>query len=222
MQPVASTRFPWLPWLALGAVALGLGFWLDERVDSVLDVTQIPSWKRIAWWCSKMAEGEIVGGIGVGLALGYYFFLKKPAVAVRIFYAAGASLLIGLAGTIIRVLVGRARPLGPHGPAGVPPGFYGVYHDGHWIIGQAAFSSFPSGHSAVAAGLAGVVTRLNRRWGLVCWLYSGLVMWSRVALQWHHLSDVIASAVLAFPMAWILEKYFLGRAEQRLLSWAGR
>ena len=104
------------------------------------------------------------------------------------------------------MLVGRTRP-GIHGPANVAPGFYGVWHDGHFILGQAAFSAFPSGHSAVAAGLAAAATLADKRWGAVAWIYAFAVMWSRVALQWHHLSDVLASAVLALPLAWLLKKF---------------
>ena len=205
MQRPSDSRFPWLLWLIAGAVAIGVGFAVEQRVDAALDVTKNPSAERFAWWCSKIGEGQIVGGVGI-LFAAIYFFLNRPRRAAQIFFVAGSALLIGLAGTIIRVLVGRTRPEA-HGPQGVPPGFYGVWHDGHWIIGQAAFSAFPSGHAAVAAGLAVTATLLHRGWGAVAWVYALAVMWSRVALQWHHLSDVLASAVLAFPLAWALKKF---------------
>jgi membrane-associated phospholipid phosphatase len=205
VQRPSDSRFPWLLWLIAGAVAIGVGFAVEQRVDAALDVTKNPSAERFAWWCSKIGEGQIVGGVGI-LFAAIYFFLNRPRRAAQIFFVAGSALLIGLAGTIIRVLVGRTRPEA-HGPQGVPPGFYGVWHDGHWIIGQAAFSAFPSGHAAVAAGLAVTATLLHRGWGAVAWVYALAVMWSRVALQWHHLSDVLASAVLAFPLAWALKKF---------------
>jgi len=205
VQRPSDSRFPWLLWLIAGAVAIGVGFAVEQRVDAALDVTKNPSAERFAWWCSKIGEGQIVGGVGI-LFAAIYFFLNRPRRAAQIFFVAGSALLIGLTGTIIRVLVGRTRPEA-HGPQGVPPGFYGVWHDGHWIIGQAAFSAFPSGHAAVAAGLAVTATLLHRGWGAVAWVYALAVMWSRVALQWHHLSDVLASAVLAFPLAWALKKF---------------
>ena len=200
----------WL-WLLAGAIAVGVTFVFDDRLDTALDVTKNPGLNRFAWWCSKLAEGEVVGGAGI-LFAAIYFFLNRPRTAAAIFFVAAASLLTGLAGTILRVFIGRTRPEG-HGPAGVPPGFYGIWHDGHWIIGKAAFSSFPSGHAAVAVGVAAAAWLVHRGWGTIAAIYALAVMWSRVALQWHHLSDVLASAVLAVSLAVFLKKVLLPSLE---------
>jgi membrane-associated phospholipid phosphatase len=215
-----SRRFPWLLWLIAGAVVIALGFALDDRTQSALDATHNLSLKGFAWWLSKSAEGEIIGGIGILLTV-IFFRLRRPQLAGQIFFVFASALLIGLAGTILRVLAGRTRP-GIHGPEGVAPGFYGIWHDGHFILGQAAFSAFPSGHSAVAAGLAAAATLVNRTWGAVAWVYAFAVMWSRIALQWHHLSDVLASAVLAWPLAWLLKKYLMPHIERRLGNFSRR
>ena len=204
-------RFYFVPWLIVAMVVIAAGFWLEGRVDVALDATANPDLKNFAWWCSKLGEGEIVGGAGI-LFAAICFFLNRPRVAAQIFSVAGAALLIGLCATILRVLVGRTRPP-MHGPAVVPPGFYGVWHDGHFIIGQAAFSAFPSGHAAVAAGLAVAACLVHRGWGAVAWIYALAVMWSRVALQWHHLSDVLASAMLAIPLAWLIKKHLAPTVE---------
>ncbi len=185
---------------------VGGAFFLDDRVDAALNVTKNPAINNFAWWCSKLGEGQIVGGAGV-FAAAFFIFLRRSRIAADIFFVTTASLLIGLAGTIVRVLVGRTRP-GLHGPQGVAPGFYGVWHDGHWIIGKAVFSAFPSGHASLAVGLAAAAWLVHRGWGTVAMIYALAVMWSRVALQWHHLSDVLASAVLAIPLACLLKKYF--------------
>jgi membrane-associated phospholipid phosphatase len=39
------------------------------------------------------------------------------------------------------------------------------------------------------------------------------VVWSRIALQSHHLSDVVASAVLAIPLSILLKKVLLPSVE---------
>jgi undecaprenyl-diphosphatase len=204
VQRSLSSRVFWLLWFIVGAVIVVVTMQFDDRVDAILDVTNNPTWKNFAWWCSKMGEGEIVGGFGVLFAI-IYLCLKRPKTAAQIFFVAAAALLTGLAGTILRVLVGRTRPEG-HGPAGVPPGFYGIWHDGHWIIGKAAYSAFPSGHAAVAAGLFAAAWLAHRGWGVVAAVYALAVMWSRVALQWHHLSDVLASVVLVVPLVVLLKK----------------
>lgn len=208
-----SPKSRWLGWfwLLAGAGIVGVSFLFDGRADAALDVTKNPALKNVAWWCSKLGEGEVVGGAGI-LFAAIFFFLNRPRVAAEIFFVAGASLLTGLAGTILRVLIGRTRPEG-HGPVGVPPGFYGVWHDGHWIIGKAAYSAFPSGHAAVAVGVAAAAWLMHRSWGMVAMVYALAVMWSRVALQWHHLSDVLASAVVAIPLAVLLKKILFPTVE---------
>ncbi len=200
-----SRNFPWLVWFIAGAIVIAAGFALDDRAQTALDATHNPQLKRFAWWLSKSAEGEIIGGLGILLTV-IFFIRRRQLLAGRILFVFASALLIGLAGTIIRTLTGRTRP-GIHAPEGVAQGFYGIWHNGHFILGHAAFSAFPSGHSAVAAGLAAAATLVNRTWGAVAWIYAVAVMWSRVALQWHHLSDVLASAVLAWPLAWLLKKY---------------
>ncbi len=192
-------------WLLAGVALVGGAFYLDNRVDAALDVTKNPALNNFAWWCSKLGEGEIVGGAGVIIAA-IFLLLRRTRIAADVFFITVASLLIGLAGTIMRVVVGRTRPE-LHGPHGVAQGFYGVWHDGHWIIGKAAFSAFPSGHASLAVGLAASAWLVHRGWGMVAAIYALAVMWSRVALQWHHLSDVIASAVLAISLALLLKKF---------------
>jgi membrane-associated phospholipid phosphatase len=131
-------------------------------------------------------------------------FLNRPGVAAKIIFVMLTCELTGLAALILRVFIGRTRPT-----ASLPQGFYGVWHDGHWIMGKYQFSSFPSGHSATAVGLAAAVWLVHRGWGAVAAVYALLVMWSRIALQCHHLSDVIASTVLAIPLAVLSKKMLL-------------
>ena len=109
-------RFYFLPWLIVAVAVIATGFLLDARADAALDATHNPGLKNFAWWCSKLGEGEIVGGAGIIFAA-IYFFLNRPRVAAQIFSVMVSALLIGLSGTILRVLVGRTRPEA-HGPSG--------------------------------------------------------------------------------------------------------
>jgi membrane-associated phospholipid phosphatase len=207
---VAPRKIRWstlLRLLACGA-ALALAWLLDNRVDAALDATNRPALKNFAWWCSKLGEGWVIGAAGIFLAF-VFFVAKRPSVAAKIFFVALTSELTGLAATILRVLFGRTRPSNHE----VPQGFYGVWHDGHWIIGKFAFSSFPSGHAGSAVGLAAAAWLLHRGWGAVAAVYALAVMWSRIALQCHHLSDVVASALLAIPLALLLKKVLLVSVE---------
>jgi len=191
-----------LLWLLAGAGAVALAWPLDNRVDAALAASHSHALYDFAWWCSKLGEGWVPAAAGIVCAL-LFVLLNRPGVAARIFFVALTCELTGLTGLILRILTGRTRPL-----AGVPQGFYGVWHGGHWIIGKYQFSAFPSGHAATAVGLAAAAWLVHRGWGALAAIYALAVMWSRVALQCHHLSDVVASTVLAIPLA-IISKQVL-------------
>jgi hypothetical protein len=55
-------------WLLAGVWIVAGSFYLDNRVDAALDVTKNPALSHFAWWCSKLGEGQIVGGVGVFIA----------------------------------------------------------------------------------------------------------------------------------------------------------
>jgi membrane-associated phospholipid phosphatase len=201
------TRRGWL-WLLAGVVVVASAFLLDDSVDAALDVTRDLTWKHIAWWCSKIGEGWLPAAVGILFSL-IFLFRDRPGVAAKIFFAALVCEITGLAATILRVLCGRTRPLNHD----VAQGFYGLWHDGHWIAGQFKFSAFPSGHAATAVGLAAAAWLVHRGWGAVLSIYALAVMWSRIALQAHHLSDVLASMVLSIALAVMLKPVLLPLVE---------
>jgi membrane-associated phospholipid phosphatase len=192
-----------LLWLLGGTLAVALAWTLDSRVDAALVAPDNSSLHQFAWWCSKLGEGWVPALAAIIFGT-LFLLLKCPGVAAKIFFVMLTCEFTGLAADIPRILTGRTRPL-----ADVPQGFYGVWYHGHWIMGQYKFSSFPSGHSATAVGLAAAAWLVHRGWGAVAALYALLVMWSRIALQCHHLSDVVASAVLAIPLAVLSKKVLL-------------
>jgi membrane-associated phospholipid phosphatase len=195
--------FHLLLWLLAGVAAIGLAWTMDDRVDAALVIVTANNntpLHRFAEWCSKLAEGWVPALWGILLVI-LFMLLHRPIVAAKILFVVFTCEITGLAALILRILMGRTRPM-----AQAPQGFYGVWHDGHWIIGQHDFSSFPSGHSATAVGLAAAAWMVHQGWGAVAALFALAVMWSRIALQAHHLSDVVASAVLAIPLAVLLHK----------------
>jgi membrane-associated phospholipid phosphatase len=204
-QRVASPKRPFtifFLWILGGTAAIAVAWTLDASVDAALDAAQSPALNTFAWWCSKLGEGWVPALAGIPLAIAFNV-ARRPTIGARILFVVLTCELTGLAGLILRIFIGRTRPV-----ADVPQGIYGIWYHGHWIIGKYEFSSFPSGHSATAVGLAAAAWMVNTRWGAVATLYALLVMWSRIALQCHHLSDVVASAVLAIPLA-ILSKQVL-------------
>jgi len=53
-------------------------------------------------------------------------------------------------------------------------------------------------------------------------VYALAVMWSRMALQCHHLSDVVASTVLSIPLAIMFKPFLLPWLEAQFGHWHGR
>jgi membrane-associated phospholipid phosphatase len=197
-------KFRYWPWLLAGMAIIGASFGLDERVGAMLDTTQNPALHQFAWWCSKLGEGWVIAVAGI-LFSAIYFATGQTQSAAKIFFVALASELIGLASVILRLVFGRARPNNHD----VSQGFYWLYHDGHWVAGMPGFSSFPSGHSATAAGLVVAAWLVHRGWSGVLAAYALAVMWSRIALEAHHLSDVLASILLAVLLAGWLKRMLL-------------
>jgi len=206
-KPSGLKRRRWL-WLLAGVGVVGLAFLLDNRVGAALVLPKNTALREVAWWCSKIGEGWVVGAAGIFFAI-LFVLLNRPRLAAKIFFVALTSELTGLAATIIRSLTGRTRPSNHD----VPPGFYGIWHDGYFILGQAKFSAFPSGHAGSAVGLAAAAWLVHRGWGAVAAVYALAVMWSRIALECHHLSDVLASAVLAIPLAIFFKHVLLTSVE---------
>jgi hypothetical protein len=139
-----------------GALAIALAWSLDGRVDTALDASGKPSLIHFAQWCSKLGEGLIPGLTGIFFTVLFALF-HRPVVAAKILFVTLTGEFTGMMAVIVRTFAGRTRPSAP-----VPQGFYGVWHDGHWLISNHNFASFPSGHSATVVGFAAAAWMMNR------------------------------------------------------------
>jgi lipid A 4'-phosphatase len=113
--------------------------------------------------------------------------------AYRALYIFVVVAVSGIATDLIKVICGRARP-----KLLFSDNVYGFF----WGATQADYWSFPSGHATTAAALA---TGLFLLWPRALPLYvvaALLVMASRVVLDVHYTSDVIAGAAIGVATAW--------------------
>jgi membrane-associated phospholipid phosphatase len=123
-------------------------------------------------------------------------------LAVRfafVFFAVGAP---GLFVTIVKRLIGRARPyVGSHDD----PFFYMPF------VWRPEFASMPSGHATTAASAAIAIGALwpRARWAM--WLYALIIMLSRVVVLAHHPSDVLGGALVGVIGAFLVRGYFANR-----------
>ncbi|HUZ73664.1 MAG TPA: phosphatase PAP2 family protein [Stellaceae bacterium] len=105
----------------------------------------------------------------------------------------------GLVGDIIKPVFGRARPT-----LWLHEGIFGfTWHGAH-----AVYWSFPSGHTITIAALAASLARVERR-GLPLYVAAALlVAASRVVLDEHYLSDVLAGIYIAWLTCWAARASF--------------
>jgi len=198
----------WIVVLALGIFALlavAAGFYSDAAVRSAVVASQGKNWKKspegrfhqkVRVWGDWPA---LMGYSAAGLLAAR---LARSRKWIRILLAAAiASTLAGIVANASRLTTGRTRP--KESPK-IEQGFYGPWKDGKLLIGQPAYNSFPSGHTATAFGLAVVILLASPLWGIPALLGAGLVAWSSIVTGNHHPSDVVVSVILASLIAWLV------------------
>ncbi len=112
-----------------------------------------------------------------------------------------AVALSGIINDIIKMFVGRARPM--IALRDLRPFTFGY-----------DYQSFPSGHAAIAFALALALGAMMPRFRLLFLLYAIAIAASRVILNAHHLGDVIGSVLVAVLTVHVLTRFF---ADHRLV-----
>lgn len=124
------------------------------------------------------------------------------ALAVRFGFLFVAIGLPGLFATIIKRLIGRARPyVGSHDdPFAYMP-----------FIWQPEYASMPSGHATTATAAAIAIGAVWPRLRSVMWVYALIIMASRMLIFVHHPSDVLGGAVVGVIGALMVRRWFAAR-----------
>lgn len=167
---------------------------------------------------------EVFGhGTGVAMVVLAVFALdlqNRWKVGLLIATAFGAGLMANVAKFLG---VARQRPHAFDFSQPIWDSFYQTFPFLHWFsqeeLRQAAYQSFPSGHSATAAGLCVGLCYLypHARWYFL--LVAGLACFQRVAFRMHFTSDAFLGAALGMATATLLLMY--GRVPQ-MVAWAER
>jgi len=156
---------------------------IDPRVNAIA--------QRVTWFGRSTSYLVIFALAGIALALIGRFALSRRVCliaqswswAAAYFFLAVA--LSGLANDLVKLLVGRSRPLVDA-------------QNLHPFSFSYDYQSFPSGHAAVAFGLAFAAMTLWPRWRWPLLVFATAVAASRVVLDVHHLGDVIGSVLVAW------------------------
>ena len=123
------------------------------------------------------------------------------ATSIRIGFIFMAVAVPGLFVTILKRLVGRARPF--------------VAGDDTWtsqfLVWRPDYASFPSGHATTAFAAAIAIGALWPRLRPVMWIYAVIIALSRVIITAHHPSDVIAGAIAGTIGALLVRNWYASR-----------
>jgi membrane-associated phospholipid phosphatase len=123
-------------------------------------------------------------------------------LAVRFGFLFVAIGLPSLFATVIKRLIGRARP-------------YVGGHDDPFkyipFVWKPEYASMPSGHATTAAAAAIAIGAVWPRLRPVMWLYVLIIMLSRILIFVHHPSDAVGGALVGVVGALLVQRWFAAR-----------
>lgn len=128
----------------------------------------------------------------------FRFVFRLKIVGNRFLYLFFAIAGSGLIVDILKFILGRPRP-----KLYLEQGIYGFSFFGT----EHLYFSFPSGHSATAFSLAVGITVMFPRYAYIALSVAAMVAFSRMAVDAHYLSDVVAGSYIGGVFAvWVKEK----------------
>jgi undecaprenyl-diphosphatase len=171
---------------------------------------QLPRWVREAFdWISEFGEsGWFLWPTGLlFLALSYVPRRRLTPMAQGVLAAAMVRagflfVAIGLPGlfiTILKRLIGRARPF----VTGIADPF--VFDPFKW---SAAYASLPSGHATTAFSVLVAFGMVWPRTRALLWVYALLIAASRIVVNAHYPSDILAGAAAGTLGVLFVRRYF--------------
>lgn len=143
--------------------------------------------------------GEAQWYLVPSLLLGGILWNIRRDIASRAFYLFTTVAFSGIAVTVLKPLFSRARP-----KMYFMEDLYGFY------LGRFAesYQSFPSGHATVFFSTCAALAVLLPRWRAPLLVTASLFSATRVVLQMHFVSDLIAGALLGILCAYILDRHW--------------
>jgi len=170
-----------------------LPLWLVDTFNEFTD------FGRSNWFLIPSGGLIVLGAILATPAAGRVTNLVLTSLIVRFYFVFIAVAVPGLFVTIVKRLIGRLRP-SEAGPF--------VYVPWSWT---AAYASMPSGHATTAVAAAVAIGALWPKARVVMWIYAVLILASRVIIQAHFVSDVLAAAFVGGFGAILVRNWFAAR-----------
>ena len=195
-----AALFYWLIGIIIVVAAIATAFYFDTAVAQFMADHQTPVMRSFMRNVSRFGDWWshfLVGLAGAGIA-----WWRGSKKWTRIFLAMLIALSIaGIAGRVIKVSTGRARP-----SVKIEQGWNGPR------LSDPKYHSFPSGHVDASIGFFGVLFLARRRVGLAFLPIPILIGFSRLYLGAHWLSDVVCAMLLGIVSALVVWQFFLRRS----------
>ena len=186
--------FYWLIGIVIAAIAIVIAFRFDDTVRDFITQHQNPTMRSLMRNVSFF--GDWPSHLVVGLLLLGIAWQRNSKKWMRIFLSMLVAMAIaGVAGTVIKRTIPRARPSVKTELRWGGPRFSTKYH------------AFPSGHVLASTAFFGVLVFARRRVGLACLPIPILIGLSRMYLGAHYLSDVVCAAVLGILCAAVVWRF---------------
>jgi membrane-associated phospholipid phosphatase len=162
---------------------------------------EITDFGKSGWLLLPLLALLVVGIAAYARARPRFVKLVLCTVVVRVGFLFAAIGVPGLFTSIVKVIVGRARP-------SITAGNPFVFHP---FTLHAQDMSLPSGHSTTAFAAAMAIRAVWPRIGMAVWVYALVVGASRVVVTAHFPSDVMASAIIGIVGSLLVRNYFADR-----------
>lgn len=206
-------------------VALFLGAKLLLDVWSITQARQLPRW-IVEWsgiltaygksgWLLWPIAGLLVAAIIAGLrAASRADRLVFAATALRLAFLLSAVALPGLMTSILKPLIGRARPYLTGQPDAffyAPFAYFRELLFGTMPFPEYAYGSMPSGHATTAVAIAVAFSALWPRLWPLFWSFALVICVTRLTIAVHHPTDVMVGAAIGGLGALAIRNYFAAR-----------
>ncbi len=153
------------------------------------------------WFLIPLGGALLLIALITSPALSRMSQLVLAALAVRLGFLFLAIAVPGLVVTIVKRIVGRARPL----VAGEDAFLY------KFFLWRVEYASFPSGHATTAFAVAVAFGVLWPRLRPLLWTYAIVIALSRVIVTAHHPSDAVAGAIAGAVGALLVRDFMAAR-----------
>lgn len=192
--------FYWTLGILLVAILIAAAFYFDDSVRRFIADHRNRALYELMRNVSRF--GDWLEHVALGLVLIAIAWWRGSKKWVRIFVAMLIALAVaGLAGRVVKISTGRARPSVKAEEVWNGPRLSSKYH------------AFPSGHVAASSAFFGVLFLANRRIGLVCLAIPIVIGIARMYVAAHYLSDVVGAFVLGILCAVLVARFLLANSE---------